>query len=316
MSPLPEKVVVHPLVLLSVVDHYYRVAKDTKKRVVGVLLGSTRGGILDVSNSFAVPFEEDEKNPNVWYLDHNYMENMYAMFRKVNAKEKLIGWYHTGPKLGKNDLLINDLMAKYTPNPCLCIIDVKPKELGLPTDAYVAVEEIHDDGTPTSKTFEHVPSEMGAEEAEEIGVEHLLRDIMDSTQGTVATRISNQLNSVRGLKSHLEGIYHYLEDVAAGKLPVNNQIVYVLQDIFNLLPDLNVDELVRAFAVKTNDQMMVIYLSSLIRAIIALHDLINNKIANREAERAAESYGFEKPKKVDEDDKEKVDTDVVVKDTA
>jgi hypothetical protein len=33
-------VVVHPLVLLSVVDHYNRVAKDTKKRAVGVLLGS------------------------------------------------------------------------------------------------------------------------------------------------------------------------------------------------------------------------------------------------------------------------------------
>jgi 26S proteasome regulatory subunit N8 len=45
----------------------------------------------------------------------------------------------------------------------------------LPTDAYVAIEEIHDDGTPTSKTFEHVTSEIGAEEAEEVGVEHLLR---------------------------------------------------------------------------------------------------------------------------------------------
>lgn len=38
------------------------------------------------------------------------------------AKEKLIGWYHTGPKLGKNDLQIDELMARYTPNPCLCII--------------------------------------------------------------------------------------------------------------------------------------------------------------------------------------------------
>jgi 26S proteasome regulatory subunit N8 len=38
--PAPErKVVVHPLVLLSVVDHYNRVAKDTKFRVVGCLLG-------------------------------------------------------------------------------------------------------------------------------------------------------------------------------------------------------------------------------------------------------------------------------------
>ena len=31
------------------------------------------------------------------------------------------------------------------------------------------------DGTPTTKTFEHIPSEIGAEEAEEVGVEHLLR---------------------------------------------------------------------------------------------------------------------------------------------
>lgn len=35
------------------------------------------------------------------------------------------------------------------------------------------------DGTPPIKTFEHVPSEIGAEEAEEVGVEHLLRDIKD-----------------------------------------------------------------------------------------------------------------------------------------
>jgi 26S proteasome regulatory subunit N8 len=48
-----EKVVVHPLVLLSIVDNYNRVAKDTRKRVVGVLLGSTFKGTVDVSNSYA-----------------------------------------------------------------------------------------------------------------------------------------------------------------------------------------------------------------------------------------------------------------------
>lgn len=31
------------------------------------------------------------------------------------------------------------------------------------------------DGTPTTKTFDHLLSEIGAEEAEEVGVEHLLR---------------------------------------------------------------------------------------------------------------------------------------------
>ena len=96
----PESVVVHPLVLLSVVDHYNRAARvrrtlfgsigmewtcsshifflfllsffffflfrfsfsfffsisfmqNTKKRVVGVLLGSGKGKDIDVANSFA-----------------------------------------------------------------------------------------------------------------------------------------------------------------------------------------------------------------------------------------------------------------------
>lgn len=57
MSPDPNKisnVVVHPLVLLSVVDHFNRMGKvGNVRRVVGVLLGSNRQGVLDVSNSFA-----------------------------------------------------------------------------------------------------------------------------------------------------------------------------------------------------------------------------------------------------------------------
>lgn len=80
------EVIVHPLVLLSVVDHYNRVAKDTKKRVVGVLLGSKTGNRIDATNSFAVPFEEDLNNPIVWFLDHNFLDTMFWMFKKVNSE--------------------------------------------------------------------------------------------------------------------------------------------------------------------------------------------------------------------------------------
>ena len=69
---------------------------------------------------------------------------MNDMFKKVNAREKLIGWYHSGPKLRASDLEINELFKRYTPNPLLVIVDVQPKEVGVPTDAYFAVEEIKD----------------------------------------------------------------------------------------------------------------------------------------------------------------------------
>ncbi|CAJ0756429.1 2881_t:CDS:2 [Entrophospora sp. SA101] len=273
-------VIVHPLVLLSVVDHYNRVAKNTKKRVVGVLLGQNNGKTVNVANSFAVPFEEDERDLSVWFLDHNYVEAMNDMFKKVNAREKMIGWYHSGPKLRASDLEINELFKRYTPNPVLVIVDVKPKDIGIPTDAYFAIEEIKDDGTATTKTFMHVPSQIEAEEAEEIGVEHLLRDIKDNAVGTLSTRVTDQLNSLKGLQSRLEEIRDYLQKVVNGTLPINHQILYNLQDIFNLLPNLNITEMVKAFSVKTNDQLLVIYLSSLVRAVIALHNLINNKIEN------------------------------------
>lgn len=97
---------------------------------------------------FIVPFEEDEKDPSVWFLDHNFVESMRDMFKKINAREKLIGWYHSGPKLRASDLEINELFKRYTPNPLLVIVDVQPKEVGVPTDAYFAVDEIKDVSAP------------------------------------------------------------------------------------------------------------------------------------------------------------------------
>ncbi|KAE9396902.1 Mov34-domain-containing protein [Gymnopus androsaceus JB14] len=286
-------IIVHPLVLLSVADHHARaVSRNTNKRVIGVLLGQDNGKTINVANSFGIPFEEDEKDSKTWFLDHNYIEGMYEMFKKVNAKERLIGWYHTGPKLRASDQEINDLFKRFIARPIMVIVDVRPETVGIPTDAYFAVEEIKDDGTETRKTFLHCPSAIEAEEAEEIGVEHLLRDIKDSTTTTLATRVGEQLSSLRGLQSRLSDVQKYLVDVAAGTMPVNHQIIYHLQDALNLLPDLTNPDTTQSFATSTNDELLVVYLSSLLRAVIALHALVDNKATIGRAE-------------LEEDDKEK-----------
>ena len=99
----------------------------------------------------------------------------------------------------------------------------------------------------------------------------------------------------------LQDIGKYLQKVLDGDLPVNHAILGNLQDAFNLLPNLSTpktssiangvnqgvpaaenSELATAMSTKTNDQLMSIYLSSLIRAITAFHDLIENKIQNKQ----------------------------------
>ena len=116
--------------------------------------------------------------------------------------------------------------------------------------------------------------------------------------GTLSTRVTNQLQSLQGLHLRLRDIQAYLSKVLDGQLPVNHAILGNLQDVFNLLPNLSTPsktgggpggkgesgggDLAHAMSIKTNDQMMAIYLSSLIRAITAFHDLIENKIQNRQ----------------------------------
>ncbi|CAH0515808.1 unnamed protein product [Peronospora belbahrii] len=256
LQQLPEEVVTHPLVLLSIVDHYNRVARDTSKRVVGVLLGSTFHGKCDITNSFAVPFDEDLRNPGIC----------------------------SGPKIRKADLDIDDLFRRYCPNPVLVICDVRPNVEGLPTTAYGSIEEVEEDGKAIKRVFKHVKSTVGAYEAEEVGVEHLLRDINDPSVSSLAGQVKHKMTALNGLKERLEEMKTYLENVVAGRLPPNHQIIYNMQTIFNLLPNLNVDELVRSMFTKTNDMHFVIYLSSLIRCTIALHNLVNNKIKYKESE--------------------------------
>ncbi|KAL4497934.1 hypothetical protein ABPG72_014791 [Tetrahymena utriculariae] len=285
LSHLPKLVAVHPLVLLSVVDHFNRVAKQSKnKRVVGVLLGQKSQGKADVTNCYAIPFDEDPKQPNIWFVDHIYHETMFNMFKKVNAREKVLGWYTTGKHFKQHDIQINEVFKKYCPNPILLIVDVQHEDkLALPTETYSAVDEVSKNGE-IIQTFVHLPSTVEAFEPEEIGVEHLLREIRDVSVNTLTNQVTDKIQALKGMMGKIQQIKLYIEAVLGGKVQAKNDILFKIQEILNLLPNLNNPEIIKSFASKNNDQMFVLYICSLSKSIISLHSLINNKLQNKEAE--------------------------------
>merc|ERR1712050_208551 len=237
----------------------------------------------------------------VWFVDHNFHENMFAMFKKVNAKERVVGWYSTGPKIKPSDLSIHELYRRYCPEPVLVVMDVQPKDLELPMEAYYSIQEQTSDEV-FKRTFLHVQSTVGAYEAEEVGVEHLLRDIKNASASTLAVRVGDKISALKGLSMRLKEISLYLSSVVSGKLPMNQEIIYQLQEIFNLLPDQDSEELIRSFAMETNDMMLALYLGSMLRSTVALHNLINNKIKNKKAK---EDKSKEKKEKDEKEKKEK-----------
>lgn len=145
----PSRIVkVHPTVLLSVVDHYNRIAGGTKKRVIGTLMGEYGDqGVLEVTNCYAVPFEEEKDDPSIWFFDHIYHERMYNMMRRINGREKIIGWYSTGPDIRKSDIQINEILRRYNTSPVFVVIRVHDEQqISIPTDAYFSQEETDSNG--------------------------------------------------------------------------------------------------------------------------------------------------------------------------
>ena len=89
--------------------------KDRASALLG-FLGELTKARLDVSNSFAIPFKDPKK---VWFLDHNYLE---SIFRRINAREKIVGRYSTGPAIKPSDIEINEFFRRYVANPTLVVI--------------------------------------------------------------------------------------------------------------------------------------------------------------------------------------------------
>lgn len=298
LSKLPEikRVAVHPIVLLSIADHHNRIVSQKTKRVIGILLGDIYHNQVNVLQCFAIPFEEDYDNPNVIFVDTNFIEEMYSLHKKVTLKERIIGWYSSLSTISPNDLEIHKIMRQFTPDPIFLTTDVgasDPHEI--PTCAYIGTERERVDGQPLTTTFKTLPTIVDFLEVEEIGVEHLLRDIKDVDMSEIGTTLTNSMHGLAALEHRLKAISSYLEDVIAGKLPIENEVIGVIQAIFNLLPNLTLKETVDSLASKADDETFMIFISQLCRSVVSLHDLVNVRHPPLAEKEEAKNEG-EKPK--------------------
>ena len=74
--------------------------------------------------------------------------------------------------------------------------------------------------------FKHLACHIEAEEAEEVGVEHLLRDINDPSTSILAMKIKQKVSGLAGLSTRLLDIQKYLQNVIDEKIPLNHNILY------------------------------------------------------------------------------------------
>lgn len=269
-------------------------------------------------SSYIVPFEEDPKNPNTWYFDHNYHEAMYAMFKKVNSTEKVVGWYSTGPLLRPSDIQIHEVVRQYVTDPVFVIVDVRPKVvdeiptkayLSLPSPSKLASSKSSTAGSIITNDFVNILSVIDAEEAEEVGVTHLLREVQHTQHNNLHDILHTKLQSLQSLHTRLSGVSQYLDKVDNGVLQADHAIVSKIQQLLSLIPQIASTQLVAAFNHNAHDSLAVTYVASLVRSITSLHKLIENKMLNRAAEKSSQLLLLAKKQQINEQPDDGVDMD-------
>ena len=114
-----------------------------------------------------------------------------------------------------------------------------------------------------------------------------------------------QHSGLKSLRTRLVAAVDYCDAVSAGKLPANHDILRLLQDAFNALPSAPPSgpspdpALARALSARSNDMMLAAYMGSLVRAVLALHGLVDNRetAAARRREAARKEEEERNPKK-------------------
>ncbi|GKV28327.1 hypothetical protein SLEP1_g37398 [Rubroshorea leprosula] len=258
---------VHPLVLFNICDCYVR-RPDQAERVIGTLLGSVLpDGTVDIRNCYAVPHNE---SPDLVALDIDYHHNMLVSHQKVNPKEVIVGWFSTGLGVTGASALFHDFYSREVPNPIHLTVDTGFTNGVGTIKAYVSVNLSIGD-RPLVAQFQEIPLDQRMVEAERIGF-----DILKTTS---ADKLPNELEgmevSMERLLALIDDVYKYVDDVVEGRVAPDNSIGRFIADTVTALPKLSPSALDKLVNDNLQDQLLLLYLSSITRTQLSLAEKLN-----------------------------------------
>lgn len=300
---------VHPLVLLSVLDHHTR-RQEGAGRVIGTLLGSkdATSGRVEITNCFAVPHAErgDEVA-----IGKDFNRQMMALHMKANRKEMVVGWYATALPVEEEEDDIHDKNDETNGNEkgsgnkeFKCIADTSslihefyageceddPVHLVMDTSlahgdsiaikAYKSTP-VQIQGEPLANLFHEIHLSTKATDSEKICLDHMITGNNNSEPITVPesdTTTALQL-SMEQLYAMLETASDYVDSVVDGETPADDKIGRRIADTLSSIPKIRPEVFDRMFNDSLQDLLMVTYLSNITRTQLTIAEKLNAALA-------------------------------------
>lgn len=274
--PASITVVLHPLVIMNISDHYTRIKAQEEiiPKVFGAILGKQNGRHLELFNSFELQHTESATG-NV-EIEMNYFRDKEEQFRQVFKDIDFLGWYTVGSSTAtEKDILIHRQLTAVNESALLLKLDPFSKTANLPITIYESMIDINDD--QPRMLFIEVAYTLVTEEAERIGVDHVARlsSAGSPDVSQVSEHIQMQKSAVKMLHSRIEIILEYVKAVKEGKLPMNEEIMRSCMSLCQRLPVLSTQKFQENFFDQCNDVLLMSYLAGITKGCNISNELIS-----------------------------------------
>ena len=271
-----ERVVIHPLVLLHILDHHTRRQEDSG-RVIGTLLGRRDGGLVEVTNCFAVPHAErgDEVA-----IGKDFNKTMLNLHLRTNRKESVVGWYASsgaeGPLLTDTSSLIHEFYAGEVDDgePVHLVVDTRLKDDSLNVRAYKNTPAILQ-GEAMGNLFHELDMTLESSEAESICLNEMVKQSSSDAVQYHDDSISGLQVSMEKLHSLLATALEYVDSVVDGKTSPDAESGRKIADALATIPRVRPEVFDRLFHDSLQDLLMVTYLSNITRTQMTISEKIN-----------------------------------------
>uniref|UniRef100_N1QPA3 Eukaryotic translation initiation factor 3 subunit F n=1 Tax=Aegilops tauschii TaxID=37682 RepID=N1QPA3_AEGTA len=314
---------VEAVVVFTICDSFVR-RPDQAERVIGTLLGSVLpDGTVHVRNAYVVPHSESADQVA---LDIEYHHNMYASHQKVNPKEVLVGWFSTGFGVSGGSTLIHEFYSREVQSPIHLTVDTGFTMGEASIKAYVSSNLSLGDRHLAAQ-FQEIPLDLKMLDAEKVGCKfhfeiisvvqgkhfflHVVALAVDTVEMLKSTMVEKLPNDLEGMESSMQNlyalideIYKYVDDVVEARVAPDNKIGRFIADTVSSMPKLSPASFDRLFNDKIQDNLALVYLSSITRTQIAVAEKLNTAAQMRLKLRASDRTFKERlrmAKKIEDD---------------
>jgi len=276
------QVIVHPLVLLHVLDHHTR-RQEASGRVIGTLLGRRDGKKIEVTNCFAVPHAErgDEVA-----IGKDFNKQMLALHLRANRKETVVGWYASAA-LGEDEeapdliantsSLIHEFYAEESDegDPVHLVVDTRLLEDAITARAYRSTPVVVQ-GEPMANMFHEVRLTLQNSEPETLALHRMVAD----SKGKATEELTEEplLVSMEKLYSLLETASDYVDSVIEGKTSADAEIGRKVADTLATVPRIRPEVFDKLFNDSLQDLLMVTYLSNITQTQLSIAEKLNESL--------------------------------------